>query len=107
MTFVVGELPKARQDKDSIFRWLHERSPGGAFAWLESYDALIARLTHDAAMFGLVPENADCELEVRQGLFKTRGGRVYRALFFVEGEDAFVLRVRGPGQAPVIPNDMR
>lgn len=30
MTFTVRELPKAKQDKHSIFRWIHERSPMGS-----------------------------------------------------------------------------
>src|SRR5215216_2648146 len=106
MSFLVRELPKAKQDKDSIFRWLYERSPAGAIAWLDAYDSLAMRLTQDAATFGLAPENADCELEVRQALFKTRRGRVYRALFFIEGAEVFILRVRGPGQAPVIPSEI-
>ena len=107
MTFLVRELPKAKQDKHSIFRWLYERSPTGAFAWLDAYDSLADRLKQDAATFGLAPENVDCEFEVRQALFKTRRGRVYRALFFIEGTEVFILRVRGPGQAPVIPNDTK
>lgn len=107
MSFVVRELPKATQDKDSIFPWLHERSPSGAIAWLEAYDALVDRLEPNAASFGLAPESKDCDFEVRQALFKTRRGRVYRALFFIEGEEVYILRVRGPGQAPVIPNDLK
>jgi hypothetical protein len=46
-------------------------------------------------------------LEVRQALFKTRRGRVYRALFFIESTDVFILRVRGAGQAPVLPNEIK
>jgi len=107
MSFVVRELPKARHDKDSIFRWLYERSPAGAIVWLDAYDSLAERLQQDAATCGLAPENADCEFEVRQALFKTRRGRVYRALFFVEGAEVFILRVRGPGQAPVTPQEIR
>lgn len=107
MSFTVRELPKAKQDKHSIFRWLDERSPTGAAAWLDAYDALIERLKQDAPSFGEAPENRDCDFDVRQGLFKTRRGRVYRALFFIEGQDVYVLRVRGPGQAPVSPEDIK
>lgn len=107
MSFTVRELPKAKQDKHSIFRWLDERSPAGAAAWLNAYDAFIERLKQGAPSFGEAPENEDCNLDVRQGLFKTRRGRVYRALFFIEGQDVYVLRVRGPGQAPVTPEDIK
>ena len=107
MSFTVRELPKATQDKTSIFRWLHARSPKGAAAWLDAYDATVDRLRQSAASFSEAAENRDCEFDVRQALFKTRRGRVYRVLFFVEGDHAFILRVRGPGQAPVIPDEMR
>ena len=107
MSFVVRELPKARQDKDSIFRWLEDRSPTGALAWLDAYDSLLDRLKADAAMFGLAREAAECEFEIRQALFKTPRGRVYRALFFVEGSEVFIARVRGPGQAPVTPQEIK
>jgi hypothetical protein len=101
MSYTVFELPKAKDDKHSIFRWLNERSPQGAVAWLDAYDELVNRIKDDAPRFGKSPESQDCDFEIRQGLFKTRRGRVYRVLFFVEGADAYVLRVRGPGQAPV------
>jgi plasmid stabilization system protein ParE len=107
MSLTVRELPKAKQDKRSIFRWLDERSPAGAAAWLDAYDALIERLKQDAPSFGKAPESQDCDFEVSQGLFKTRRGRVYRALFFIEGQDVYILRVRGPGQAPVTPEDIK
>jgi len=48
----------------------------------------------------------DLELEVKQILFKTKRGRIYRAVFHVKGTDVFVLRVRGPGQAPITKEDL-
>jgi plasmid stabilization system protein ParE len=87
MKFGVRELPKAKEDKESIFRWINGRSPAGALAWLDAYDAAIARLANEANSFGFAPENANCELEVRQVLFKTRHGRVYRLLYFVESAE--------------------
>ena len=79
MSFTVRELPKAKHDKQSIFRWLSNRSPAGAAGWLDAYDSLLERLKHDAASFGLAQESPDCDFDVRQALFKTRCGRVYRA----------------------------
>ncbi|MGE3641967.1 MAG: hypothetical protein AB7G28_25720, partial [Pirellulales bacterium] len=95
------------EDKRSIFTWLHQRSPSGAAAWLDAYDALLERLSRDAESFGEALERQDCELPIRQALFKTRRGRVYRVIYFIEHSDVFVLRVRGPGQAPVTPQDLR
>ncbi len=107
MSFTVHELPKARADKSSIFKWLHDRSPQGASSWLDAYDELLVDLKENAVIHGLAPENADCEFEVHQALFKTRRGRVYRALYFIEFDDVYVLRVRGPGQAVVIPDELK
>lgn len=71
-----------------------------------AYDAMVRRLEEQASSCGPAHEHDDCELDVRQALFKTRRGRVYRALFFLEGRDVFILRVRGPGQAPVDPDEL-
>jgi hypothetical protein len=73
---------------------------------LAAYDRLIERLKEHADTFGEAYENSDLDMEVRQALFKTRRGRVYRALFVIESNDVFILRVRGPGQAPVDESDV-
>ncbi|MBC8290875.1 MAG: hypothetical protein H8E37_11215 [Planctomycetes bacterium] len=106
MKFKVRELPKAKADKRAIFESLFERSPRGAGAWLDAYDDILHRLQTSAQSFGEALENKDCELDVRQAFFKTRRGRVYRVLFFIEKAAVYVLRVRGPGQAPVEPGDL-
>jgi plasmid stabilization system protein ParE len=106
MNFSVHELPKARADKRSIFEWLFERSPRGARTWLDAYDDILRRLEDHAASFGEALENEDCVIDVKQAFFKTSRGRVYRVLFFIDDADAYVLRVRGPGQAPVEPDEL-
>ena len=73
---------------------------------MDAYDEMVARLEKSAESFAAADENEALEFDVRQALFKTRHGRVYRALFFIEGEHVFILRVRGSGQAPVEPNDL-
>ena len=106
MSFSVSELPRAKADKWNIVSYIHERSPTGAAAWLNAYDRAIDQLRDRASSYALAPENRDLQMEVRQILFKTRRGRVYRALFTIANDHAFVLRVRGPGQAPVQPEDL-
>ncbi len=106
MTFNVYELRRARGDIASIARWLAERSPLGARAWLDSYDDMVNRLKRQASSYALAHEHENFDLDVRQVLFKTKRGRVYRALFLIEGQDVYILRVRGPGQAPVQPDDL-
>ena len=108
MSYAVQELPRAKADKRAILVWLlKERSPQGGKAWLKAYDDLLVRLEQDAARHGHALENDDCQhLDVQQALFKTRRGRGYRVLFFIEGSDVYVLRVRGPGQAPLDPEQL-
>jgi plasmid stabilization system protein ParE len=106
MKFKVRELRKAKADKRHIFEWLYERSPQGAAAWLAAYDETIEWLKSNADTYAGCYENADLDMDVKEILFKTRRGRVYRALFVIEGDEVFVLRVRGPGQAPIQPNDL-
>lgn len=67
---------------------------------------MIDRLRAAADSFPLALENQDLELEVKQVLFKTKRGRIYRAVFYVDGADVFILRVRGPGQAPITRDDL-
>lgn len=107
MSYKVYELPKAKADKRSIVEWIHDRAPAGAAAWLDAYDRAVEQLKKRANAYGQAHENPDLERDVRQILFKTRHGRIYRALFIIEENDVFILRVRGPGQAPVKPSDLR
>lgn len=101
MSFAVYELPKALLDKRQIFTWLFERSPQGAAAWLNAYDEMVERLRMAAASLALAQENSELDLETREIMFKTKRGRVYRAVFHLDGENVFILRLRGPGQAPI------
>lgn len=107
MSYIVNELPRAKSDVRSIFEWLHERAPQGARNWLAAYDEMLVRLETMAGSFAEAPESKDCEFDVRQAFFKTRRGRIYRALYFIEEEDVYILRVRGPGQALVEPEDLK
>lgn len=106
MSFKVRELQKAKADKRHIFEWLYERSPIGASAWLAAYDELVERLKTSADSFADASEQADLDMNLREALFKSRAGRLYRALFVVRGDEVFILRVRGPGQAPVEAEDL-
>ncbi|MBX9787340.1 MAG: hypothetical protein K2Y37_00360 [Pirellulales bacterium] len=105
MTFTVRELPKAMADKHHIVRWLHDRSPQGAVAWLGAYDQMIERLKAAADTLPIAEEGERLNIEARQILFKTKRGRVYRAVFHLDAGDVFILRVRGPGQATIAADE--
>lgn len=101
MSFTVRELPKARADKSQIFEWLLNRSRLGAATWLAAYDRAIGRLKTNALSQSEADESSELEADVKQVLFKTRRGRIYRILFLIESSEVYILRVRGPGQASI------
>ena len=56
-----------------------------------------------ALTVGAVPALAqdDVDYELRQLIFGIRRGRSYRLIYTLRDNEVLVLRVRGPGQAPV------
>lgn len=106
MKFCVKTLRKAEADIRSITKYIYERSPQGASAWLDAYRKARSRLETAADSCALADENEHFEIEVRQALFKTKLGRIYRMLFTIVGEEVRILRIRGPGQAPVFPEEL-
>jgi plasmid stabilization system protein ParE len=91
-------LPRAEADVNGILQFLAERSQQGALRWLERWNEVLDLMRAEPLASGLAPESSEYECDIRQTLFKTRRGRVYRALFTVVGRGVYVLNVRGPGQ---------
>ena len=106
MTHSVLLLRRAKADYRHLFSYLEERSPQGALNWEESLEAGLARLRSNPLIYGLAPENMHFDFELRQLLFKTRYGRVYRAVYRVVGNEVTVFRICGPGQSPLNPNQI-
>lgn len=98
MTFHVKTLQRARRAYEQTLNYIAERSKSGAVAWAREYDAALARLEQSADTFPLAPENDHVDFELREALFKTRRGLVYRVLFTIQGHEVLILHVRGPGQ---------
>jgi plasmid stabilization system protein ParE len=99
-------LARADRDVRSIFAWLWSHSPKGAERWLAAFESAKEKLTEDPARLALIPENVRSSHELRHVLFKTRRGRVYRAIFTIDGEEVRVLRVRRPAQRPIRGRDL-
>ena len=106
MTYRVSILKRAEIDSDKIYVWIAKRSPQGAGAWYRAFLAAVQSLEHDAGRYGLAPEAHAAGAEVRQHFFRTGRGRTYRLLYVIDENDVRVLRVRGPGQAYVRPNEL-
>jgi plasmid stabilization system protein ParE len=106
MKFAVSVLHRAQSNADRIFQWIADRPPQGAAQWGRAYDDSLLELRRDADQYGLAPESQEVHVELRQKVFKTRRGRPYRLLYTIVSNEVRVLRVRGPGQLPVIADDI-
>ena len=106
MKLSVRTLPKAEADIRSITRYIYERSRRGAVAWVNALDQARLQLADNAMACGQCDENEHFDIDVRQMLFNTRRGRIYRILFTVVENEVRILRVRGSGQAPIQPDDL-
>lgn len=106
MKFHVRTLRRANSDCDRILTYIAERSRAGAVAWARAYDAALVRLEQAADALPLAAEDDHVDFEVREVLFKTRRGGIYRALFTIRGDEVLVLHVRGPGQDFLSPEEL-
>lgn len=96
---------EARANVADIHALIAEASSLGADRWLDAFEDAIARLERYPLSFGLAPESEFAPRELRQILFKTRRGRIYRAVYFVDGDVVKITHVRGPRQRLVPPQD--
>ena len=106
MPFRVRTQNRAVADIEQIVGYIHERSPQGARSWLSALEEAKGRLAENPESCAAAHENPLLDREVKQLLFKTRHGRVYRIVFTIVGDAVQILRIRGPGQAPINPTDL-
>jgi plasmid stabilization system protein ParE len=98
MSFQVTILRSARQDVRRLLEFIASRSRSGAETWARAYDRALTRLEQHANGCPLAAESELVGHEIRELLFKTRRGLMYRILFTIRGPNVFILHVRGPGQ---------
>ncbi|MBI3467002.1 MAG: type II toxin-antitoxin system RelE/ParE family toxin [Planctomycetes bacterium] len=96
---------RAQRDIDEMHRWIAERSPSGANRWYTQFLKLLRSLKANPDAFSVAAETEDFRVPLREALFKTRRGNVYRVLFLIEGDLVRIVTVRGPGQAPVTSDE--
>ncbi len=106
MSYALTVLPRAEADFRVMYRYIQERSPDGAQRWREAFEKGLARLRQNALACGYAPENEESDREVRQLFFRTTSGRRYRVVYFVDNDQVFILRVRGPGQPPLASDEL-
>lgn len=105
----IRTLSRAHRDVAAILRWIavEQKSKDGANRWLSAYQAAVRKLAKSPESCGLAFEDNGQEPRVRQFLFKTRRGSVYRGLFTIKADEIVILRVRGAGQPPLEPDELR
>src|SRR2546428_7548008 len=99
-------VERARSDVDDIFNWLVHRSVQGAISWYLAFRGALEKIASSPESFAEAAESHPLGRPLRQTLFKTRRGRVYRIVFQVSDTEIVLLRVRGPGQSPLRRRDL-
>lgn len=107
MRFAVNALRAAERDYNKILEYIAARSKTGATAWAKAFDKALAHLEQNADSCPLAAEDEHVDFEVREVLFKTRRGLIYRILFTIRETTVIILHVRGPGQDFVASMDVR
>jgi plasmid stabilization system protein ParE len=97
MTYRLEITRRAIADRDACFDFIFAKSPDGALRWLDAFEAAAAALLTQPYC-GEAPESDDHEETIRQKLFKTKLGSMYRLLYIVRGDVIYVIHVRGAGQ---------
>jgi plasmid stabilization system protein ParE len=106
MKFQVVTLRRAEADVRGIASWIADRSPQGALSWLDAYEKLLSFLANHADSCGVAQENSECTIPLKESLFGTKRGHSYRAIFTIVGDEVRILRVRGPGQPPLLDDEL-
>jgi plasmid stabilization system protein ParE len=107
MSRIVRVLATAVADIDYMFGWLARRSPPGAVTWYAALSEALARISDSPDHYSLVAESSSrWNRRIQQALFKTTRGRRYRIIFEATDTEVRILRVRGPGQAPLRKRDL-
>ena len=78
----------------------------GAVRWYSKYLDALRSLPDRAAGCPSAPEADLLHLDLRQILFQTRKGRVYRSLFVIRNDAIHVVCVRGAGQDLATSDDL-
>jgi len=107
VTYLVELLEAAKTDYRRIYSYIAKRSPQGAERWDDAFEVALQRLTRNPLEGSVAPESKRLTEEVRQLLFRTKHGLVYRAIYKIDGQQVVVLRLRGPGQRPVGRPDLK
>jgi plasmid stabilization system protein ParE len=106
MAYTVRTLSRAKNDAQQIYNWIKDRSPEGAIRWWAAFRDACRSLEQSPERNSLAVEAEQSDRDIRQLLFKTRRGRYYRLVCVIAEDEVHVLRVRGPGQPDLTPDEL-
>src|SRR5262245_20211166 len=107
MSRTVRIVERASTDVDEIFNWLAPQSVQGAVSWYLGFRRAVDRIGESPELHSEALRNlTGCAETYVKRYFKTRRGRTYRIVFEVSETDVIILRVGGPGQAPLRRRDL-
>lgn len=106
MSYTVRFSRKADANAVVIFDWISKRSPEGADRWLNALEAGIRKLQLHANKCVPAPEADELGIDLRQLIFRTRRGRLYRLLFVIRDHIVHLTAIRGAGQDSVSMEDI-
>lgn len=107
MSLQVIIQPRAERDIQSQYDYLSQRSSLGAQNWLKSLEKALKSLELRAPSCGIAAESIHYSETIREILFRTRMGNMYRALFLIRENVVHVLHVRGSGQDQLSSSELQ
>jgi plasmid stabilization system protein ParE len=107
MDYEVLVTRRAQQDLEETRNYIAKYAPETAERWYRDFLEALCTLEVNPQAHPLAAENKDLPMEVRQYLYRTRSGRVNRALFTIVDREVRVLAIRRPGQQSATMDDLR
>jgi plasmid stabilization system protein ParE len=103
MGFEVVVTSRAQWDLNEARTYIARYAPETAETWYVEFLKALCDLENHPETYPIAAEGEDLPFELRQFLYRTRSGRVNRALFTIVGSQVRVLAIRRPGQRAVSP----
>ncbi len=106
MSLRVRLTAEAVRNQNEFADWIMQRSVEGALAWLDALASVLDQVSTSPLSLPKAPEDDFADRELRNAFFGTRRGRVFRAIFYVDGDSVIVTHLRAPDQKPLSGEDI-
>lgn len=100
MAYHVRLTPRAQRDVEGIYRWVILSAPHQGAVWYNGLIDAIGSLANHPQRCSISPEGVELREQIRQLLY---GRRLYRILFWIQGNEVQVLHVRRGARKPWNP----